>query len=56
MGHLIALKLLARDDRNRPQYFDDLKALLEEASPEDVGQAREALQLVIERGFDRGRL
>lgn len=54
-GHLIALKLLARDDRNRPQDFDDLRALLEEASPEDVGQAREALQLVIERGYDRGR-
>lgn len=54
-GHLIALKLLARDDRNRPQDFDDLRALLEEASAEDVGQAREALQLVMERGYDRGR-
>lgn len=54
-GHLIALKLLARDDRLRPQDFDDLKALLREASPEDVGQAREALQLIIERGYNRGR-
>lgn len=54
-GHLIALKLLARDDRLRPQDFDDLRALLREASPEDVGQAREALQLIIERGYNRGR-
>jgi len=54
-GHLIALKLLARDDRLRPQDFDDLKALLREASPEDVSEAREALQLIIERGYNRGR-
>lgn len=54
-GHLIALKLLARDDRLRPQDFDDLMALLKEASTEDVAQAREALRLVIERGYNRGR-
>ena len=54
-GHLIALKLLARDDRLRPQDFDDLKALLQEAGSEDLAQAREALQLVIERGYNRGR-
>lgn len=54
-GHLIALKLLARDDRFRPQDFDDLKALLREASPEDVSLAKEALQLIIERGYNRGR-
>ncbi len=55
IGHLIALKLLARDDRYRPQDFDDLKALLQEANPEDVTQAREALQLIIDRGYNRGR-
>ncbi|HWM92693.1 MAG TPA: nucleotidyl transferase AbiEii/AbiGii toxin family protein [Thermoanaerobaculia bacterium] len=54
-GHLIALKLLARDDRLRPQDFDDLKALLREANPADIGQAREALQLIIARGYNRGR-
>ena len=54
-GHLIALKLLARDDRFRPQDFDDLKALLREASAEDVHHAREAVQLIIERGYNRGR-
>lgn len=54
-GHLIALKLLARDDRFRPQDFDDLTALLREASPEDVSRARDALQLIIERGYNRGR-
>ena len=54
-GHLIALKLLARDDRHRPQDFDDLRALLREASLEDLGLAREALKLIIERGYNRGR-
>ncbi|MFL6197640.1 MAG: nucleotidyl transferase AbiEii/AbiGii toxin family protein [Thermoanaerobaculia bacterium] len=54
-GHLIALKLLARDDRLRPQDFDDLRALLREASPEDADQARETLRLIIERGYNRGR-
>jgi predicted nucleotidyltransferase len=54
-GHLIALKLLARDDRRRPQDFDDLLALLREASPEDLEQARAILQLIRERGFHRDK-
>lgn len=54
-GHLIALKLLARDDRRRPQDFDDLMALLREASPEDLEQARATLQLMRERGFHRDK-
>jgi predicted nucleotidyltransferase len=53
IGHLIALKLLARDDRRRPQDLDDLLALLREASPEDLEQARATLQLIRERGFHR---
>ncbi|MFL6197637.1 MAG: hypothetical protein ACJ76J_00530 [Thermoanaerobaculia bacterium] len=28
---------------------------MREASPEEVGQAREALQLIIEHGYNRGR-
>jgi hypothetical protein len=55
IGHLLALKTLARDDRERPQDLDDLKALLLEAEPQDLEDARIALQLIEERGFHRGR-
>jgi hypothetical protein len=54
-GHLIALQVLARDDRRRPQDWDDLKALFEAASPDEIRRAREALALVEARGFHRGR-
>jgi predicted nucleotidyltransferase len=53
--HLIALKVLSRDDERRPQDLVDLRALLRAATPEDVTRAREALELIAERGFDRGR-
>jgi predicted nucleotidyltransferase len=55
VGHLLALKVLARDDRTRPQDWDDIRALLREATPADLDVAREALRLIQERGFDRGR-
>jgi predicted nucleotidyltransferase len=55
LGHLMALKVLARDDRQRPQDFDDLRALLVEAQPRDLEEARAALQLIEERGYQRGR-
>jgi hypothetical protein len=55
IGHLLALKSLARDDRERPQDLDDIKALLLEAGPQDLDDARSALQLIEERGFHRGR-
>jgi predicted nucleotidyltransferase len=54
-GHLMALKVLARDDRGRPQDLDDLRALLAEAGPEDLADARAALRLIEARGFQRGR-
>lgn len=54
-GHLLALKLLARDDRTRPQDADDLRALLEVASPDDLHEAQQALHLIETRGFNRGR-
>lgn len=54
-GDLIALKLLARDDRRRPQDYDDLVALLRQASEEDIDQARKSLALVVERGYHRNR-
>ncbi|HEU4403851.1 MAG TPA: nucleotidyl transferase AbiEii/AbiGii toxin family protein [Polyangiaceae bacterium] len=55
VGHLIALKVLARDDRQRPQDADDLRALLAESSSDDRRQARDALGLITARGFHRGR-
>ena len=54
-AHLIAMKVLARDDRNRPQDFDDLRALLAEASADELNSVRIALALVEARGFNRGR-
>ncbi|HEY4021282.1 MAG TPA: nucleotidyl transferase AbiEii/AbiGii toxin family protein [Pseudonocardiaceae bacterium] len=54
-GHLIALKLLARDDVTRPQDLADLRALLTVAKPADVEVARHAVQLITDRGFNRER-
>ena len=54
-GHLIAMKLLARDDRLRPTDADDLQALASLANDGDWTAARQAVQLITERGFDRGR-
>jgi predicted nucleotidyltransferase len=55
IGHLIALKALARDDRTRPQDWVDLVHLLAEATPEDLALAREGARLIVERGYHRGR-
>jgi len=55
VGHLVALKLLARDDRRRPQDADDLAALRRAASDDDVECARGAVALIQRRGFARGR-
>lgn len=54
-GHLIALKILARDDRTRPQDRVDLVALAAVAGPADIEQARAALALIAQRGFHRGK-
>jgi len=53
-GHLIALKILACAD-NRPQDEVDLRSLLLDSSDADITEAGDALKLVTERGFDRGR-
>lgn len=55
VGHLIALKLLARDDRRRPQDADDLRALRGVADGEEISRARDAARLIERRGFARGR-
>jgi hypothetical protein len=55
IGHLIAIKILARDDATRPQDLADLRALLRSASPADLSVAREATALIEARGLNRGR-
>jgi predicted nucleotidyltransferase len=55
IGHLVALKLLARDDRHRPQDADDLATLARVADDEEVERARNAVTLIARRGFARGR-
>lgn len=54
-SHLIALKVLARDDEQRPQDFDDLKKLLATAEERDKENARHALEQIQKRGFNRNR-
>lgn len=55
LGHLIAMKLLARDDRNRPNDADDLRALAAVATPADWEQATGAVAQIEKRGFGRQR-
>jgi len=54
LGHLIALKLLARGE-DRPQDAVDLQALAAVAEPDDLATARAAVELIQRRGFARGR-
>jgi predicted nucleotidyltransferase len=55
VGHLIAQKLLSRDDIERPQDAADIRALLRVATPEEVDLARHAVRLIVERRYHRGR-
>lgn len=55
IGELIALKLLARDDRLRPQDAADLQALGRVWSTTDLDRAETIIDLIAARGFDRGR-
>jgi predicted nucleotidyltransferase len=54
-GHLIAVKLLARNDETRPQDLADLRALLTIATADDLALARESIDLIRRRGFHRDR-
>jgi hypothetical protein len=55
IGHLITMKLLARDDRQRPADADDLHALASVAVEADWTTAALAVRQIEERGFHRGR-
>jgi hypothetical protein len=54
-GHLIALKVLSRDDLTRPQDVIDLRGLLRVARSGELVRARDALILIAARGYHRGR-
>ncbi|MFZ4395399.1 MAG: nucleotidyl transferase AbiEii/AbiGii toxin family protein [Kiritimatiellia bacterium] len=53
--HLITLKVLARDDRTRPQDAADLRQLIAVAEPSDLVSACTAGHLIETRGFHRSR-
>jgi hypothetical protein len=55
VGHLIAMKVLSRDDLRRPQDRLDLAALMEVATEDELDLARHAAQTIVERGCARGR-
>lgn len=54
-GHLLAIKVLAQDERRRPQDRLDIMALLAVAGEEDLRTAREAAALITSRGFHRDK-
>lgn len=54
-GHLLALKVLSRDDEKRPLDRADILALLETATEDDLAEARTALALIEKRGYARGK-
>ncbi len=56
VGHLVALKLLARDDTRRPQDAADLRVLRPSLLDEgERRRARDAVLAIERRGFARGR-
>ncbi len=55
LHHLIALKVLARDDRTRPQDVADLRQLIAVADETDLKAACDAAGLIEKRGFNRSR-
>lgn len=55
LGHLLALKVLSRDDRTRPRDAEDLRALLAEATVADIETARNGLTRIRQLGFHRDK-
>jgi len=51
IGHLLALKVLA----GRPRDLEDSRLLIREMSISELQEARDALELISRRGFDRGK-
>lgn len=55
VGHLIAMKLVSRDDQRRPQDRGDLTALTKVADASEWARAEAAILLIEARGFGRKR-
>jgi predicted nucleotidyltransferase len=53
--HLLALKILARDDRKRPQDAGDIAVLLRGMDEAGLQATCDALRLIQARGYSRGR-
>jgi hypothetical protein len=53
-GHLLALKVLSKST-SRPQDAVDIAALLRQADAADIQEARETCDLIVRRGYGRGR-
>lgn len=54
-SHLIALKVLSRDDVRRPTDLADLRSLIDRASTADLQEAERLLSLITNRGYHRDR-
>lgn len=54
-GHLLALKILSRDDEKRPQDAVDIQALCTVLDTTEFERAQAAVKLIEERGFHRDR-
>jgi predicted nucleotidyltransferase len=55
IGDLLAMKVLSRDDRKRPQDWDDLRNLSSVANETDLARARSSIHLIEQRGYQRNR-
>lgn len=55
VGHLIAMKLVSRDDHRRPQDRGDLVALATVATAREWARAEQAIHLIESRGYARDR-
>jgi hypothetical protein len=55
VGHLIAMKLVSRDAKRRPQDQQDLVGLAKVADALEWKRAEAAIELIQQRGFSRGR-
>ena len=55
LGHLLAMKILARDDERRPQDLVDIRNILNVAPQNEIERARGALSLIVERGYQRDK-
>jgi hypothetical protein len=55
VGHLIAMKLVSRDAKRRPRDQQDLVDLAGVADDREWRRAEQAIELIQQRGFSRGR-